>query len=176
MQELLGPNLGEYFSESYLSNKAAKEFIREHSATSITTNSDTQVASTATNATLEDHDRSNHLLVDTGFSVSAVVGDQTLRLARHKNPKRFRAALRRQSRPVRYLFGAGRAVEARRRIILLSPLLGQVLVDVVPGKLPFLVGRELMKTAKLKIDFANNSRSEAAQTSWQRIPHRHERC
>ena len=108
------------------------------------TNSGTQTAFTAndTNATLEDHDRSNNLLIDTGFSGLGVVGDKTLRLSRRQNPSRFRTALSKPAKPIKYVFGAGMPIEAHKRVILVHPLLGEVPIDIVPGKLPFLIGRK----------------------------------
>ena len=121
------------------------------------TNSMTQTANaTTTNATLDSDQLHSALLVDTGFSGQGVVGDESLALARRRWPLRFRRALCAAPRPTKYIFGSGAPVIARRQIIVSHPLLGDVTIDVVPGQLPFLIGRKLLKRAKISINFEKN--------------------
>ena len=46
--------------------------------------------------------------------------------------------------------------------MLNHPLLGDVEIDVVPGRLPFLIGRKLLKRARISIDFDKNIIESAA--------------
>ena len=120
-------------------------------------NSRTQTSNTTTtNATLDADVLNASLLVDTGFSGVGVVGDRTLAISRRRWPQRFRRTLRNSPKPTKYVFGSGKPVIARRQIIVSHPLLGDVTVDVVPGQLPFLIGRKLLKRAKISINFEDN--------------------
>ena len=120
-------------------------------------NSRTQTSNTTTtNATLDADVLNASLLIDTGFSGVGVVGDRTLAISRRQWPQRFRRTLRNSPKPTKYIFGSGEPVVARRQIIVSHPLLGDVTVDVVPGQLPFLIGRKLLKRAKISINFENN--------------------
>ena len=85
-----------------------------------------------------------------------VVGDRTLAISRRQWPLRFRRTLRNSPKPTKFIFGSGEPVIARRQIIVSHPLLGDVTVDVVPGQLPFLIGRKLLKRAKISINFEKN--------------------
>ena len=103
--------------------------------------------------------------MDTGFSGLGVVGDRNLALARRMHPQRFRRTLRAPPRPTNYIFGSGAPVIARRKVLLNHPLLGDVEIDVVPGRLPFLIGRKLLKRAKISINFEKNFIESAQQAA-----------
>ena len=94
-----------------------------------------------------------------------MVGDRNLALARRMHPQRFRRTLRAPPRPTNYIFGSGAPVIARRKVLLNHPLLGDVEIDVVPGRLPFLIGRKLLKRAKISINFEKNFIESAQQAA-----------
>ena len=172
-QELLGPtfhedSLQQSLQEPYLTHKKAKSYANAYFSTEThqgtqhdPANSNT-INKTTTNATLDENHLHSSLLVDTGFSGQGVVGDHNLALARRRWPSRFRRTLRAPSKPTQFIFGSGAPVIARRKVMLNHPLLGDVEIDVVPGRLPFLIGRRLLKRARISIDFDKNIIESAA--------------
>ena len=108
---------------------------------------------TDTNSTQEESYRTRYVLVDTGRSGELVIGDETLALARRATKGIFRNPLASPQRKTRYIFGAGRGVEATRRVLLSHRALCTILCDVVPGKVPLLAGRRLLKRLKVILDF-----------------------
>ena len=86
-------------------------------------------------------------------------------VARRRWPSRFRKALSKPAPPVKYIFGSGSPIVAKKRVIINHPLLGDAHVDVVPGKLPFLIGRKMLKRAKISINFEHNFIESAQQAS-----------
>ena len=169
--ELLGPHFHDFSNFSYLSNKEAKAYASEHfsakthQGTSANTASSLQTKNTkniqtanttTTNATLDEDILNASLLIDTGFSGVGVVGDRTLAISRRQWPQRFRRTLRNPPKPTKFIFGSGEPVIARKKVLVNHPLFGVAEFDVVPGRLPFLVGRKLLKRAKISIDFDKN--------------------
>ena len=55
-----------------------------------------------------------------------------------------------------YTFGAGPRVKSIDKAVIKQSRLGSISVDVVDGKLPFLVGRQFLKTKKGIMDFGKN--------------------
>ena len=110
-----------------------------------------------TNDTLEESYRSRYIMVDSGFSGELVVGDQTLALVRKAVHGAFKKTLAPPVRRTKYVFGAGPGVETTRKVLLRHRALGTALCDIVPGKLPLLAGRKLLKKLKVVLDFGNET-------------------
>ena len=106
-----------------------------------------------TNQSINEEDRDS-LLVDSGFSGLAVVGYDTLyRMLGRKLLKVLPATCT----PVNsYTFGAGPSTRSVERHKLDIQRIGHLYVDVVPGALPFLLGRQLLKRKVLIPDFAQD--------------------
>ena len=92
----------------------------------------------------------DYVMVDSGFSGEAVVGEEWLQRNAHK----FKAVkkLGKRSRAT-YTFGAGVPIRPVDSARITHSRFGNIRVDVVPGKLPFLVGRRLLRAKGVKLDF-----------------------
>ena len=110
-----------------------------------------------TNLTIDDDNR-NSVLVDSGFSGLAVIGSATL--ARLSAGGLLSLLGKRCSATNSYTFGAGDKIKADYRQRIEGVHIGQVHVDVVPGDLPFLIGREFLRRKNIKLDFEKIMESE----------------
>ena len=92
----------------------------------------------------------NAILVDSGFSGFAVIGDQTL-----KDNAQFFDKVKYLNSPSKstYTFGAGESQPAPNRAVLFHKSLGRIPIDVVEGNLPMLLGRTFLRTKKAVLNF-----------------------
>ena len=96
------------------------------------------------------------ILLDSGFSGGCVCGDDTFRDAMSLAPKLARKAMELDTEPNFYTFGAGDTLRSIGTIRLRT-WIGNIDVNLVPGKLPFLMGRRFMKKKKTIINFAKKN-------------------
>ena len=96
------------------------------------------------------------ILLDSGFSGGCVCGDDTFRDAMSLAPKLARKAMELDTEPNYYTFGAGDTLRSIGTIRLRT-WIGNIDVNLVPGKLPFLMGRRFMKKKKTIINFAKKN-------------------
>ena len=101
-----------------------------------------------TNHTLGKHE--NYILMDSGFSGYAVVGSETLKA--NENCFQNVTYLNRPSKNT-YTFGAGGEFPAKNVAALKHPVVGRCRIDIVDGKLPFLVGRVFLRMHRSVLDF-----------------------
>ena len=106
-----------------------------------------------TNLTIDD-DNIDSILVDSGFSGLAVVGSATLERMTAGGLLALRGGQCKASNT--YTFGAGDRIKADCKQQVEGERIGRVHVDVVPGKLPFLIGREFCRRKKILLDFDKN--------------------
>ena len=140
--------------ESFLSLTSVVENSVTLAPSLATTHGKKYTIATTTNETINMEDRDS-VLVDSGFSGLAVVGYDTLyRMLGRKLLKLVPATCM----PVNtYTFGAGPPTRCVERHKIQCPRLGHIYVDVVPGALPFLLGRQLLKRKEVMCDFQKDT-------------------